>query len=162
MQDIRDLLEGLRRTPKILSQFVQTIQKEKLDVRRGLGAWTIAEHVIHLAEVQPMLYTRFQRFINEERPEFVPYIPDADENQDSPPRIDVTEALERFARFRGEQLLLLEKADDATWAKTAIHPEYESYSFYILVRHALMHDFWHMYRIEELWLTKDAYLTQMG
>jgi hypothetical protein len=24
-----------------------------------------------------------------------------------------------------------------------------------------MHDFWHMYRIEELWLTRDGYLTKV-
>jgi hypothetical protein len=64
-----------------------------MNLRRGEGFWTVAEHVSHLAQVQPMLLDRFQRFINED------------------------------------------------------HPEFESYSLYILTRHTLMHDFWHMYRI---------------
>lgn len=162
MKDMRDLLEGLRRTPNILSQFVTTIPENRLHVRRGEGFWTIAEHVSHLAEVQPMLYERFQRFLNEEQPEFVPYLPTDDETQITVPRFDIPKALEQFTSVRGMQLELLERADDATWERLAIHPEYESYSFYILVRHALMHDYWHMYRIEELWLTKDAYLTQLG
>jgi hypothetical protein len=55
----------------------------------------------------------------------------------------------------------LEAADGSTWQKTGIHPEYELYSLSILGRHILMHDFWHMYRIEELWLTRDAYLTKL-
>ncbi|MDA1119365.1 MAG: hypothetical protein O2887_02525 [Bacteroidetes bacterium] len=44
------------------------------------------------------------------------------------------------------------------WSKTAVHPEFNKYSHYILLRHAMMHDHFHMYRIEELWLTKDEYL----
>jgi uncharacterized damage-inducible protein DinB len=162
MQDIRDLLDGLRRTPRVLSEFVKTIPEAKLDVRRGQGFWTIAEHVSHLAEVQPMLLDRFERFMHEPRPEFVPYLPaDGEEYADTPERVDTAAALERFARYREKQVDLLERADDAIWHRTAIHPEYEDYSFYILVRHTLMHDFWHMYRIEELWLTRDAYLTKI-
>jgi len=162
MQDTRYLLEGLSRTPSILSEFVKTIPEGKLDLRRGEGFWTIAEHVSHLAEVQPMLLDRFQRFMNESHPEFIPYIPkDDQETYDTPVRMRVDAALAQFAQYRNKQLTLLESADDATWQKTATHPEYEVYSFYILVRHALMHDCWHMYRMEELWLTKDAYLTKV-
>ena len=63
MQDKRDILEGLRRSPHILSEFVKTIPEDKLDLRRAEGFWTIAEHVSHLAQVQPMLLERFQRFL---------------------------------------------------------------------------------------------------
>ncbi|MDQ1331550.1 MAG: hypothetical protein QG578_1818 [Thermodesulfobacteriota bacterium] len=162
MQEIRDLIETLRRSPRILSEFVNTIPEDKLDLRRGESFWTVAEHISHLAQVQPMLLERFERFMNEDRPEFVPYTPGkAKEEPDTPPRMTMTFALDQFACYREKQLLLLEKADDRTWKKTATHPEYESYSFYILARHLLMHDYWHMYRMEELWLTRDAYLTKL-
>jgi len=162
MQDIRDLLEGLRRTPKILSEFVNTIPEDKMDKRRGEGFWTVAEHVSHLAQVQPMLLDRFQRFMNEDHPEFVPYIPgNGNDEPDTPFRMNMTNALEQFEQYRNKQLELLESADDITWRKTATHPEYENYSLYILTRHTLMHDYWHMYRIEELWLMKDVYLTKL-
>jgi uncharacterized damage-inducible protein DinB len=162
MQDIQDLLEGLRRTPKILSEFVKTIPEGKMDLRRGEGFWTVAEHVSHLAQVQPMLLDRFQRFINEDHPEFVPYIPgNGKDEPDTPPRMNMTAAFEQFAQYRNKQLELLESANDIIWRRTATHPEYENYSLYILTRHTLMHDYWHMYRIEELWLTRDAYLTRL-
>ena len=162
MQDIPDLLEALRRSPRILSQFVQSIPESKLDVRRGEGFWTIAEHYSHLAQVQPMLLKRFERFMTEDHPEFVPFIPSAGkEEAETPPRMSMESALDQFARCRASQLLLLENADDLTWKKTATHPEYEQYSLYLLTRHVLMHDHWHMYRMEELWLTKDAYLTRL-
>ena len=162
MNDIRDLLDALRRTPKILFEFVKTIPQDKLDLRRGDGFWTVAEHVSHLAQVQPMMLHRFERFMNEEHPEFVPYIPGkADEEPDTPPRMDTASALDQFAEYRDKQLLLLDSADDILWKRTATHPEYEAYSLYILTRHLLMHDHWHMFRMEELWLTRDAYLTRL-
>ncbi len=163
MLDIPDLLESLKRSPNILSRFVRSIPENKLDLRRGEGFWTVAEHCSHLAQVQPMLIKRIERFMTEDKPEFVPYNPGGStEEPDTPPRMSIESAIDQFTRDRAGQLLLLERADENTWKKQAIHPEYEEYSLYILARHVLMHDHWHMYRMEELWLTRDAYLTTLG
>jgi uncharacterized damage-inducible protein DinB len=161
MKDIPNLLKALEGSGPILAGFVQSIPAEKMNLRRGEGFWTIAEHVSHLAETQPMLLGRLQQFMAEDRPEFVPYIPGEDEVEARPPQMAVNEALASFAHYRAEQLALLEKADDAAWQKTAGHPEYELYTMHIMVRHMLLHDYWHMYRMEELWLTRDAYLTKV-
>jgi hypothetical protein len=162
MDDIQSLLMALRQTPKILSELVKSLPQERMDVRRGAGFWTIDEHISHLAQVQPMLLKRLERFMNEDHPEFVPYLPDkANEEPGAPPCISAASALDQFKYYRDKQLQLLETADDVTWQKTATHPEYELYSFHILVRHILTHDYWHMYRMEELWLTRDAYLTKL-
>jgi hypothetical protein len=162
MHYLSDLFDGLRLSPGILSQFVRTIPEGKLDRRRGEGFWTIAEHVSHLAQVQPMLVQRIERFLSEESPEFVPYLPGQEKDEpDTPSRMGIQSALEQFAAYRVRQLELLENADEASWKKGATHPEYEEYSLYILTRHILMHDHWHMYRMEELWLTRDAYLTRL-
>ncbi len=96
MKDIPDLLDGLERSGRILSEFVRTIPAEKMNLRRGEGFWTIAEHVCHLAQVQPMLLERLQRFLNEDRPEFVPYIPGADEAEARPLQMEMNVALESF------------------------------------------------------------------
>ncbi len=163
MKDIDALLDGMKRAPLLLSAFVETIPEEKLDQRRGEGFWTVAEHVSHLAQVQPMLLERLERFKSEEHPAFVPYIPGAGEEEpDTPLRMEIGEAQVQFEAYRAKQVALLEAADEDVWRRTATHPEYERYGFYILVRHILMHDYWHMYRMEELWLTRDAYLTTLG
>ena len=160
MKDIPDLLESLKRSPNLLSAFVQTIPAGNLNRRRGAGNWTIAEHVSHLAQVQPMVLERMERFRDEDHPVFVPYIPSEDEEAADTPEVMVMDAaLEQHNRFRENQVALLAAADDRTWKKTATHPEYTLYSLYILARHILMHDHWHMYRMEELWLTRDDYLT---
>jgi len=110
-----------------------------------------------------MLLQRFRRFMEEEQPEFVPFIPGkAGEEAEARACMDIAAALEQFAECRAQQLLLLEKSEGVCWQKTAVHPEYDQYSLAIFTRHVFMHDYWHMYRIEELWLAKDAYLTQLA
>jgi hypothetical protein len=162
MQDIPDLLDSLKRSGPILAGFVESIPEEKRHRRRGEGFWTVAEHVVHLAQVQPMLMERLRRFANEDRPVFTPYIPEDGGVEDPSPQMTVGEAVSAFVHVRAEQLELLEKMDADAWQKTAVHPEYAHYSLYILARHILMHDYWHMFRMEELWLTRDAYLTKSG
>ena len=162
MQDIPDLLEGLRRTPRVLAEFVKAIPEDRLDVRRGEGFWTIAEHVSHLAQVQPVILERFKRFLREDHPAFAPYIPGNGRTEPiTPPRMEMAAALGQFGRLRKEELAMLEGVDHMAWQKIGTHPEYERYSLHILVRHVLMHDYWHMYRVEQLWLTRDAYLTKL-
>ncbi len=163
MEDRSELIDALGKTEAILTAFVGSIPEEDLDRRRGEGAWTIAEHLRHLAEVQPMLMERLRRFTEESHPTFTPYIPSETE-KDLPeqPKIDVDVVLEKFGVWRRQQVELLEGLDPGIWERTADHPEYREYSLYILARHILMHDHWHMYRMEELWLTRDEYLTALS
>lgn len=159
-QVIEATLAGLRQSPPILAGLVGAIPADKLHVRRGEGVWTIAEHVAHLADVQPMLAGRVQRILNEDTPEFVPFFP-GEEEADPAPSMSMDQALAAFAEGRQSILRLLDGLDEQAWSRQAQHPEYERYSLGILVRHILMHDHWHMYRVEELWLTRDAYLTRL-
>lgn len=160
--DTQALVDGLRQSPAILAALVQSIPEDKLDVRRGDGFWTIAEHVSHLAQVQPMLRDRLKRFLAEEHPTFVPYLPGEGEDEpDTPVRLPMDVALAQFGEIREEQCRLLDNADANRWNRQGTHPEYDQYSLHILTRHLLMHDHWHMYRVEELWLTRDAYLTRL-
>jgi len=161
MKDKRQLIDSLGKAVMVLNEFVATISPEKMDLRRGEGFWTVREHMSHLADVQPMLLERLQRFMDEKAPVFVPFVPDSDEADTGPPNMETAAALAQFGEYRQRQLALLVQAESGTWQKTATHPEYARYSFYILVRHILMHDYWHMYRMEELWLTHDEFLTEL-
>lgn len=162
MEDRVNILDSMQRTPSILSAFIETIPIEKLDVRRGKGFWTVAEHVSHLAQVQPMLLERFRRFVLEEQPRFTPFIPGEGEAEPATPhRLNMAVAIEQFTSCRNNQLTLLAGAAESVWQRTGMHPEYEQYSLHILARHVLLHDYWHMYRMEELWLTRDSFLTRL-
>jgi len=156
------ILRSLELAPAILEEFVRTIPAEALGSVRRPGFWTIERHVYHLAEVQPMLYGRLLRFRDEESPSFVPYLPGS--GAAPPPEVTVTSidnALELFRLWRMKSLDLAGSQTDSYWTKTGSHPEYTAYTAFGLLRHIMMHDHWHMYRMEELWLTRDEFLTEL-
>jgi uncharacterized damage-inducible protein DinB len=157
----QELIEGLRIGPQVLRDFTAAIPEERLHLRRGEGFWTLHQHVEHLAAVQLMLYRRLERFTKEERPEFVPYLPDREQDKAQGKPKALGELLSFYSRWRERQLELIEGGGRELWTKSAIHPEYEQYGFEILVRHILLHDYFHLYRMEELWLTKEEYLTRL-
>lgn len=152
------LLTSLRDLPAIVEAYVDRIPADRLDLRRTPEAWTLREHVYHIAGVQALLLGRMTLLRDAPEPEVVPYFP-----QDEPALADKFPSLEAaFAEYRsrrGEQLAVLASVKPADWTKPARHPEYEQYNLELVVHHLVFHEYWHAYRIEELWLTRDAYLT---
>ncbi len=159
MDDHKALFQCLENSISIISAFVQSVPNDDLNRRRGPDVWTVAEHVQHLADVQPMICQRIMAFQEEEAPRFIPFVPGEEEPSSVRIGVEVDEALEAFATWRNKQLLLLRDMAPRAWEKTAEHPEYTAYTLPILTRHILMHDHWHMYRMEELWLTRDDYFS---
>lgn len=161
MNAIDEIISGLCGAPAILSNMVGSIEPRLLDRRRGdEGVWTIGEHLCHLASVQPMLLDRVRRILDEDDPEFVPFVPgEGREPVQAAKGLSPSECVGFFRARREEQVALLRELPPEAWARTARHPEYEAYGLTILARHMLMHDHWHMYRMEELWLTRDEYLS---
>jgi uncharacterized damage-inducible protein DinB len=152
------LIESLRLDTVILRDFIEAIPADRIEERRNDDFWTIREHVSHLALTQIMLCKRIEVLMKEEHAVIVPYVPDEKPHEDEPAKKPIGELLDTFGKWRERQIRLLESCGDAVWARSADHPEYRSYSFEILVRHVLLHDSYHMNRIEELWLLKDERL----
>jgi len=159
--EIKAIVSGLAAAPDILEGFVRSIPAAHLTLQRGQeGTWTITEHLSHLASVQPMLIDRIRRILTEDEPEFIPFFPGEGHAPADPARgLSMSETLGFFRARREEQVEILKDLPKEAWQRMARHPEYEAYGLTILARHMLMHDHWHMYRMEELWLTKDEFLT---
>jgi len=160
-KDIAAILHGLSDSHTILSAFVTSIPEKERHSKRGDTCWSIAEHVAHLAEVQPMGLQRINRILEEDSPKFIPYFPARDEKKDVAPLPSVEQALSEFKIGRDAIVERLSAATPDDWKRTAVHPEYHQYGLHIFARHILMHDHWHMYRMEELWLTRDEYFTNL-
>lgn len=156
MQEIADILESLSRVPGMLAALVKDIPPERMAERRGEGCWTILEHLAHLAEVQPMLSQRFKRLIVEDVPEFVPFDPGKAGHEPDPAGRPASQLVQAMAGERCRQLEILRSLAPEAWERKGSHPEYTDYGLRIAVRHMLLHDLWHMYRIEELWLLNDV------
>jgi hypothetical protein len=158
---VKAILQALEGSATIFPNLLRSIPADALDVKRGEGFWSLHEHAAHLADVQPMGLERMRRILTEDVPEFVPFIPDQEEAAEKPPLPPVEAIIAHFKAGRAQQLELLKNASPDDWKRTAIHPEYEQYGLFIFARHILMHDHWHMYRMEELWLTRDDYLSRL-
>jgi len=156
-KSIKKILSSLKSTPKILKDFIKSIDADELDRKRGEDVWTLREHLYHLVKVQPMLYKRLELFRDQENPEIVPYIPKDDQaGEDDAPQ-SIGEALKNFMQWRKKQVKLVKSFKQNIFEKKGSHNQYTHYDFPILLRHILMHDYWHMYRMEDVWLCKDEY-----
>jgi len=156
-QDRASCLDTLSRAPAMLAALVEKIPPKRLTERRCDTCWSILEHVAHLCEVQPMLSQRIGRILTEVTPRFVPFNP-AGEYRPDPGGLSALELIQAMAEERGRQVGHLSGLPEEAWSRKAVHPEYTEYGLTIVVRHMLLHDFWHMYRIEELWLLNDEFL----
>ncbi|MCI5082993.1 MAG: DinB family protein [Saprospiraceae bacterium] len=151
-------LQQMAQAPDLLEELMAQIPVSLHKQRRIPGKWSIHEHACHLADVHEMLIQRFERFQQEERPIFQPFLPGKSVPDGHLLDMDLAKAIAQFRLERSQLLQLLESFSAEDWATQATHPEYKQYSALILARHVVMHDHFHMYRIEELWLTADDYL----
>ncbi len=157
MKDLHNIISCLEQSPKILSSMIEDIPFELLKTARKPGKWSIHENACHLSQAEHMINGRFTKFVEFENPAFEPYLPGStvEENLLS---LDLHDELAHFKQLRADTVDLLKMYDPSIWSRKANHPQYSKYDARILARHTLMHDHFHMYRIEELWLTKDEFL----
>lgn len=152
----KDLLAGLSNNRNVLRQFVSVMREDEIH-RRIKDYWTIYEHIDHLLLTQKLLLGRIQQFIVEAKPVMKPYTPDTAPAADEAPK-PAKVLVEEFCRLRDMQTALVRKARRSVWQKEGTHEEYARYSFEILLRHILLHDSFHMARMEELWIKKEKYI----
>ncbi len=156
--EIQKMIVALSYTPDILFDFIKDIPKPERKKKRRPGKWSIHENACHLAQAEKMINQRFVLFTEEEQPQFDPYLPGDTVSDDGLMDLDLQAELNSFRELRKYTVAMLRFFNPEDWEKEASHPEYYRYNPKILLRHTLMHDHFHMYRIEELWLTKTEFL----
>ncbi len=156
---IEDKLKILESAPNILLELIQEIPEQLFKTKRIAGKWCIHEHVCHLYESQLMMTERFKTFKNLKNPSFKPYLPGTSQTPENDLfEMDLHKSLENFKTDRKELVKYLKSFTVEDWDNEGNHREYVTYTPAIFLRHIMMHDHLHMYRIEELWLTTDEYL----
>jgi uncharacterized damage-inducible protein DinB len=154
-EEIASVVEGLARGPGLVIPLVGEVPPANLKRRPRPGKWSVHEHACHLAAVHPLFFTRLDLMLSQDRPAIRPYLPDQDEPDDALLKVDLDEALARFEADRRRLVERVRALAPEAWARTGAHGEYSHYSIFIMLRHVMMHDMLHAYRIEELLLKKD-------
>ncbi len=155
MKKINAVISSLENALEILPSVVGEIPVENLKRRPQPEKWSAHEHACHLAEVHLMFFERLDLILNNENPTIKPYFPDKHDAPDALLKVDLDDALEKFAKDRKNLIEKLKNLAPEDWQRTANHEEYSHYSIFIMFRHLALHDYIHTYRIEELLLKKD-------
>ncbi len=150
------LAKTLKELPDVIEAYVRNIPVEILDIKRNDETWTIREHIYHIAQVQPMLFSRILKIKNEEQPVIVPYFPE-NETERTALYTSLDDAFSKYKDIRNKQLSLIDQLTEAALNKDAVHGEYIQYNIPIIINHMVFHEYWHMYRMEQIWLTRDEY-----
>ena len=139
-QKIEPLLKALKETPRLLKELIEEIDPELYKSKIIEGKWSIQEHATHIAVGDRYGFQkRLKDFKQKETPVFEPL------SGDSFPdnffmELDLFKTIEDFFCIRQSTIELAHSLDENTWSKEAIHPEYNKYTPYIMLRHLLMHD----------------------
>lgn len=158
MQLVQAKLEVLKQTPFLLVELLEQIDPAVLKTRRIPNKWSIHEHACHLASMDALFIARFQLFRQEVQPVIKSHLPPPEGSPRSLMDMDLKDTLQQFFTRRKELTDLVSTFLPADWEKHAQHDKYFDYTPGIMLRHLMLHDHYHMYRIEQLWLTKDDYL----
>lgn len=155
MNDTETIISSLENTLNLLPAIVKEVPEELRKRRPSPDKWSAHEHACHLAEVHPMFFKRLDLILREENPTLKPYFPDKHDAPDQLLNADLEECLEKFSADRSKLIEKLKKLSPEDWQRTANHEEYSHYNVFIMFRHLSLHDYLHIYRIEELLLKKD-------
>jgi len=147
---IKSILDALGETPRLLKELIDEIEPELYKKEIIKGKWSIHENATHIAVTDIYGFQkRLKDFKQKEKPIFKPLSGD---NFDSDffIKLDLEKSINDFYKTRKETLKLIEEFDSKDWNKLAVHPEYKTYTPYIMLRHLLMHDHNHLYKIEDM------------
>jgi hypothetical protein len=152
MNDTAAVIDALARAPQIIVPLVREVPAAILKRRPAPKRWSAHEHACHLAHVHGLFFQRLDKMLSEPAPVIAPYQPGDQDSDDMLLAMDLDSSLERFVADRARLVARIRELSPTEWARTAQHPEYRSYSVFIMFRHVALHDFLHGYRIEELLL----------
>ena len=155
MNNTDSIITALANAPQIILPLVHEVPDSILRQRPHPNKWSAHEHACHLAAVHPLFFSRLDLMLTNPQPVIKPYLPDVDDDDGALLKVDLDEAMKRYAADRQQLVERLQELPDEAWLRRAQHGEYSHYSVFIMFRHLAMHDMLHAYRIEELLLRKD-------
>jgi hypothetical protein len=152
-----DFVNVLESNKNILCQFIGKMTEMEINYRIK-DYWTIYEHIEHLTFSQNIVLGRIKQFFEEDHPKIKPF---GAGGRMFTERHSVKELLQKYCELRNDQIKLIKNATRGTWEKEGTHEEYKKYTFEILIRHIILHDSFHMWRMEELWIEDENLIKEL-
>jgi hypothetical protein len=144
----RDPLTVLRATPAELRRHLDGLEEAALRRKPRPNAWSAAEVLIHLAEVEVVHYTRLRFALAEDHHRIHPFDQNAwAERYDA---FSWREALALFVALRVVLLRLAERLGGPELARPVTHPERGTMTVRVLLETFAGHDLSHLAQLERI------------
>ncbi|SEB36075.1 DinB superfamily protein [Tenacibaculum sp. MAR_2009_124] len=149
-ENIEPILNALNETPRILNELISEINSGLYKKEIVSGKWTIHEHATHVAMSDLQGFQkRLVDFKEKEKPAFTS-LSGSNFHSNYYLNLNLEKTVEDFFKVRQQTIDFALSLTDKDWNKEAIHSEYEKYTPNIMLRHLLMHDHNHLYKIEDM------------
>src|SRR5436309_9281246 len=123
----RTLIERYQDGPRVVAEALGQIGEAELDARPGPDEWTVREIVHHLADSEMTSAIRLRRLLVEDAPVVTGYDERAFARRLTADR-PLAASLDAFAAARRTTAEILERLDEADWARAGTHSESGRYS----------------------------------
>ena len=120
----KELIEKIRRLPKLLDDAVEGLNARQLGTPYGKGKWTICQVVHHIADAHVNAYIRFRLILTEDHPTIKPYDQDAWAALSDASFADVAPSLDIVRGIHQRWSEMMDEIDDRAWSRTGYHPEH--------------------------------------
>lgn len=141
------LLSALESAPGDLRRFTQSVDESDAHRRPSPDAWSLAEVLAHLIDVEERYLARLKQVINEDGPR-VPSIHPDESRYDS--AVPTDQLIDRFEERRGETLVFLKGLSAGDWQRKTVHETWGAVSFRTLVQRLVDHDTNHLQQVATL------------
>lgn len=116
-------IAAIRDLPSLLSAAVAELDDAQLDTRSAVDAWTIRQLVHHVADSHLNSFLRVKLLLTEEQPTVKAYDQDAWAELPDTTGAPVELSLALLRALHARWALLFERVPEASWSRTALHPE---------------------------------------
>jgi len=153
---VEPILYSLEKAPVILNELLQSIPTDMYHLYNEPGKWCIHQHACHIIALQPRMTLRLINSLNKDFPSSEPVVPGKNPTSEELLEMDLNNLLEQFPHTRIEFVDILRNLKGNDWNRRVEHPKFTYYTPYIMARRIMFHDNFHMYRIEDIWITGDS------
>lgn len=140
------ILERLRSQHLGIFQLVNDLQEEDLREKKE-NEWSMQEHLVHLAVYQPRFVHRLQDILNQESPEFEPYIPHHDPLFQEYLQMDWYDVWLRLVERRDDLIRVITALQPSQLQRIGIHARYGKMTLLEWIEFFLLHESHHTYKI---------------
>lgn len=141
------LLQALASTTNDLALMLRGVDADDGARRPADDAWSMADVVNHLVDVEERYRRRFRRLLEEEKP-WLPYMHPDERAHD--PQAPLSTLLARFKEERAQTMALLKEIGPGDWQRRTVHETKGDVTLRFLVQYLVDHDIQHLNQIVEI------------